>query len=237
MSAIHRLFALPARLALALALSVATSAIGAEPIAPHPENPRYFLFRGEPVFLITSGEHYGALLNRDFAHAPYLDELKARQFNLTRLFSGTYREVPGSFQIRANNLAPEPASYVAPWARTREPGAVDGGNKFDLARWAPAYFDRMNAFVSGAAARGIVVEFVLFCPFYEENLWEVNPMNARNNVNHVGTMPRLQGIHAEASGDVGDPRGNRAQTRDRVAPIRQRLFRDLQRALFRRRIS
>ena len=33
---------------------------------------------------------------------------------------------------------------------------------------------------------------MLFCPFYEENLWEVNPMNARNNVNQVGTMPRTE---------------------------------------------
>ena len=49
--------------------------------------------------LVTSGEHYGAVLNLDFDFVPYLDELKARGFNLTRLFSGTYREVPGSFKI------------------------------------------------------------------------------------------------------------------------------------------
>jgi hypothetical protein len=181
-----------AQIALVVALNPATSAVGADPIDLHPENPRYFLFRGQPEFLITSGEHYGALLNRDFNYGPYLDELRARQFNLTRLFAGTYREVPGSFQIRANTLAPVPASYVAPWARTNEPGAADGGNKFDLATWEPTYFDRLNAFVSAASARGIVVELVLFCPFYKENLWDVNPMNARNNVNHVGTMLRTE---------------------------------------------
>jgi hypothetical protein len=191
MNATHSPMVAPARVALVVTLlSLAASAHAADPIALHPDNPRYFLFRGKPEFLITSGEHYGALLNRDFAHGPYLDELRARQFNLTRLFSGSYREVPGAFQIRANNLAPRSASHVAPWPRTKEPGAVDGGNKFDLATWEPTYFDRLNAVVSGAAVRGIVVEFVLFCPFYEENLWDVNPMNARNNVNHVGTMPR-----------------------------------------------
>ena len=30
----------------------------AEPITLHPENPHYFLFRGKPAVLITSGEHY-----------------------------------------------------------------------------------------------------------------------------------------------------------------------------------
>ena len=29
------------------------------PIRLHPENPRYFLFRGEPTVLVGSGEHYG----------------------------------------------------------------------------------------------------------------------------------------------------------------------------------
>ena len=29
------------------------------PIRLHPENPHYFLFRGRPTVLITSGEHYG----------------------------------------------------------------------------------------------------------------------------------------------------------------------------------
>ena len=41
-----------------------------------------------------------------------------------------------------------------------------------------------------ARERGVVVEMNLFCPFYEEVLWDVNPMNARNNVNGVGTVPR-----------------------------------------------
>jgi hypothetical protein len=171
-------------------LVLASSATAGPPIAPHPDNPRYFLFRDRPAFLITSGEHYGAVLNGAFDFVPYLDELRARRFNLTRTFSGTYREVPGSFKIRENTLAPEPAQYVAPWARSSTPGAEDGGNKFDLDAWNAEYFARLKRFVSAAGERGIVVEFVLFCPFYEEVLWAVNPMNARNNVNGVGSMPR-----------------------------------------------
>ena len=36
------------------------------PIQLHPENPHYFLYKGKPLALITSAEHYGALLNLDF---------------------------------------------------------------------------------------------------------------------------------------------------------------------------
>ena len=34
-----------------------------EPIRFHRKNPHYFLFRGKAIALITSGEHYGAVLN------------------------------------------------------------------------------------------------------------------------------------------------------------------------------
>ena len=162
------------------------------PLALHPENPHYFLFRGKPAFLITSGEHYGAVLNLDFDAPAYLDELHARGFNLTRLFSGVYREVPGSFQIRHNTLAPAPGRYAAPWARSQTPGAADGGKKFDLDTWDDAYFRRLKEFLPEAGRRGVVVEFVLFCPFYEDSMWNVDPMNARNNVNGEGAVPRTE---------------------------------------------
>ena len=151
------------------------------PIRLHPENPRYFLFQGEPTLLVGSGEHYGAVLNLDFDHAPYLDELQRCELNLTRTFAGTYREVESSFKIRDNTLAPKAGRYQAPWAME--------GDRYDLNRFDPAYFDRLRSFVAEAGKRGVVVEFVLFCPFYEEVLWEVNPLNARNNVNGVGDCP------------------------------------------------
>jgi hypothetical protein len=46
-----------------------------EPIRLHPDNPHYFLWRGQPTVLITSGEHYGAVLNADFDYAKYLETL------------------------------------------------------------------------------------------------------------------------------------------------------------------
>jgi hypothetical protein len=168
----------------------ATAQPAPRPLALHPENPHYFLFRGKPVILIGSGEHYGAVLNLDFDYVAYLDELQSRRLNHTRLFSGAYREVASSFGITDNTLAPAPNRYVCPWARGEQPGAQDGGNRFDLARWDEHYFRRLRDFMAQAARRGVVVEMNLFCPFYDDKVWTASPMNERNNVNGIGSCPR-----------------------------------------------
>lgn len=164
-------------------------AAAATPIALHPQNGHYFIWRGEPTILITSGEHYGALLNLDFDYVRYFKALKADGLNHTRIFSGTYREIPGSFGITDNPLAPGPNRYVCPWARSDKPGYFDGGSKFDLTGWDAAYFARLRRLMTAAQERGIVVEMTLFCPMYREKLWLASPMNRANNVNGVGDCP------------------------------------------------
>jgi hypothetical protein len=158
------------------------AAASAQPLRLHPENPRYFLFAGKPAVLVTSGEHYGAVLNQDFDYKRYLDTLRADRLNLTRVFSGSYREVAGNFAIASNTLAPASGKFLAPWPQR------DG--KFDLTRWDDAYFKRLKEFMAYAAQSGVVVELVLFCPLYEDSMWSVSPMNARNNVNGIGDVPR-----------------------------------------------
>ncbi|MBI3854636.1 MAG: hypothetical protein HY293_02970 [Planctomycetes bacterium] len=157
------------------------------PIALHPQNPHYFTFRGRPTILITSGEHYGAVLNLDFDYGVYLKTLRADGLNHTRVWAGTYREIPGSFNITDNTLAPHPERYVCPWARSSTPGYAQGGNKFDLAQWDEAYFARLKDFMTQASKLGIVIEMNLWCPNYDEALWKASPMQASNNVNNVGS--------------------------------------------------
>ena len=89
----------------------------AKPLTLHPQNPHYFLFQGKPLVLITSGEHYGAVLNLDFDYVKYLDTLKADKLNLTRTFSGAYVEPDNAFGIAHNTLAPAPGRFICPWAR------------------------------------------------------------------------------------------------------------------------
>ena len=178
-------------LILGLAVSLcALTAPAAAPLALHPRNPHYFQFRGKPTIIITSGEHYGAVLNLDFDYAKYLKTLAKDGLNGTRTWAGAYCEPPSAFNIQSNTLAPLPGRFICPWARSAEPGYPNGGNKFDLNKWDDAYFKRLRGFMAEANRRGVVVELNLFCPFYEEGMWRLSPMNAANNINGVGAVAR-----------------------------------------------
>lgn len=182
------------KLSLVSAFALLATALPAaeKPIALAPQNPHYFVWRGKPTILVTSGEHYGAVLNLDFDYTAYLDTLAADGLNHTRLFAGTYREIPGSFNITDNTLAPAGPRFTCPWARSDRSGNFDGGNRFDLTRWDPAYFGRLRQFMTVAREHGVVVELNLFCPLYDDKLWAASPMNAQNNVNGVGDCPRVE---------------------------------------------
>ncbi len=174
----------------ASAFAQVCSVSSAGPIRLHPENRRYLLWRGEPVVLITSAEHYGAVLNRDFDYGNYLKTLQAEAMMLTRTFSGAYCEPAGAFKIKNNTLAPAQDSLICAWGRSGTPGYANGGNKFDLDQWDAAYFQRLRDFVTQADQCDVVVELVLFCPFYKDDMWLLSPMNARNNTNDIGSMDR-----------------------------------------------
>lgn len=169
-----------------------------KPISLNPENPHYFLYHGKPTMLITSGEHYGAVLNLDFDFIKYLNELQSHDLNLTRTFSGEYVESPASFNIRHNTLAPEPDRFICPWQRATDKDEY----KFDLTQWNPNYFKRLKKFVKAAEKRDIIVEFTFFCPFYGEDQWELSPLNIRNNINGIGKMDRTDVYTMDKSGKL-----------------------------------
>jgi hypothetical protein len=176
----------------ALLLLCLAAIASADPLSLNSRNPHYFEYRHKATVLVTSGEHYGAVINQDFDYIRYLDELARDHLNLTRVWSGSYREVPGNFNISNNTLAPTAARFVAPWMRSETPGALDGGNRFDLNRWNPVYFTRLHDFLAQASRRGIVVEIDLFCTFYEDSMWNASPLNGANNVNGIGNVPRSE---------------------------------------------
>jgi hypothetical protein len=182
-------------------LLLAGSVLAAAPIRLHPDNPHYFLFRGRTTVLITSGEHYGSVLNPDFDYRKYLATLAADGLNYTRLFSGSYVEAPGAFGIARNNLAPAAGRFLAPWARSGTPGYHNGGNKFDLDRWDDAYFTRLKDFVAEAGRRGIVVEMTLFSSHYADMNWALSALNRDNNVNATDAIDRRL-LHTLANGNT-----------------------------------
>jgi hypothetical protein len=189
-------------LTVPLLLAALVPAAPQDPLALHPKNPHYFLFRGKPTVLITSGEHYGAVINTEFEYGKYLETLAADRLNLTRLWVGPYCEPPGAFNIAENTLAPKAGKVIFSWARSQLPGYANGGNKFDLSKWDAAYFTRLKAFIASAGKVGVVVEVNLFCPFYEESMWKLSPFNIANNVNGLGKLPRTDVYTLDKNGGL-----------------------------------
>jgi hypothetical protein len=192
------------KLAAILLALYATSAVAQsrEPIRLDPRNPHYFQYNGSTIALITSGEHYGSVINADFDYRKYLSTLHGDGLSETRLFGGSYIEVPGaSFGIKRNTLAPAPNRLILPWSRSTEPGYAGGGNKFDLTKWDPEYFRRFHDFLSQAELQGVIVELSLFSSQYGDAQWKFSPFNEANNVNRTNTVD-LKTVNTLNNGNV-----------------------------------
>jgi hypothetical protein len=157
------------------------------PIGLHPENPHYFNYRGEPLFLITSDQHYGAVINLDFDYVTFLDTLAAYGMNFTRIYPGGYIEKDGEY-MQDNVLGARNGRQILPWERSSVPGAheVLGGFKFDLDRWNDAYFARLKDFLAKAEERNIIVDVAFFNGMYPDR-WEYQALYHQNNIQGVGT--------------------------------------------------
>ena len=207
----------------------------AAPLQLHPDNPHYFLLRGKPTVLIASSEHYGAVLNRDFDYAQISRNAAGRRDEPDADIPRDVLRAGGASSTSPTTRWPRrPGASSAP-GREHEPGLSGGGNKFDLTKWDDAYFARLKDFVAQAGKRGVVVELVLFCPLYKDEQWDISPMNARNNVNGVGTVDARRRADAQARRPDGLSEGDGPQDRHRAEGLRQPLLRDLQRAVLRRR--
>jgi Family of unknown function (DUF6298) len=177
------LLAAPLLAALAMA---APAGEPASPIAIHPENPHYLLFRGRPLVLIAATEHYGSVINRPFDFDRYLRDAAERKQTVTRTFL-LFRELQAA-QNPSSPAKPESPDFVTPWPRTGPGKALDGEPRYDLDKWNPEYFHRLRRFLSRAAELGIVVELTIFSNTYTDQVWGLNPLRTQNNIQGVGKV-------------------------------------------------
>ncbi len=138
--------------------------------------------------LITSGMHYGAVLNLEMDYDRYLAVLENYGFNLHREFIIPCNEweTEENWRTEQTPLSPRPGKLLSPYARSIVPGAKDSLNKFDLDHWNPVYFDHLKDFCRKADEKGIVTEIVIFTVLYAEGAWETNPLFTKNNINGCG---------------------------------------------------
>jgi hypothetical protein len=167
-------------------------------VSLHPDNPRYFLFRGRPLALIAATEHYGSVINRAFDFERYLADAADKHQTMTRTFL-LFREQQ-SARNPSSPCKPESPDFVTPWPRTGPGNAIDGEPRYDLDQWNPEYFDRLHRFLSRASKAGVVVELTLFSNTYGDGVWALNPLRAENNRQGIGKLPWFEynTLHNEA---------------------------------------
>ena len=166
----------------------------------HPQNPKIFEFRGEQRVLLCATEHYGAVINRAFRYERYLEDAAAREQTLTRLFT-LFRELQTALNPHST-CKPESPDFVTPFRRTGPGNARDGEPRYDLSQWNDEYFERLHGFLGLASQHAIIVEVVLFSNTYNDEVWNLNPLHPRNNVNLDADKPirwqdYLSGRHEE----------------------------------------
>lgn len=164
-----------------------TSEAFRDPVAIHPENPKYFLFRNKPVVLIAASEHYGSVVNRRFDFMRYLAEAADKKQTVTRTFL-LYRELQ-TVRNPYSPIKPESPDFVTPYPRTGPGKAMDGERKYDLDRWNSEYFDRLHRFLSRASELEIIVELTLLSNSYSDSVWSLNPLRSQNNLQSIGNIP------------------------------------------------
>jgi hypothetical protein len=155
-------------------ISAPLAAPAAGPLRVHPDNPRYFTDgtkspTGALRAVYLTGSHTWNNLvdmsrDNDPAHfdfGGYLDFIERHGHNFIRLWAWDSTV----WDTRANgDLGKDFVHKVAPmpWRRTGPGTAIDGGLKFDLMKFEPAYFERLRDRVSAAGRRGIYVSVMLF---------------------------------------------------------------------------
>jgi len=173
----------------------------AGPLRALAANPRYFTDGSGRAILLT-GSHTWANFQDLWAgdtsphitdYAAYLRFLVAHNHDFFRLWTweqdGWANWHRGRWRFRP-----------MPYQRTGPDTALDGGPRYDLTKFDPAYFARLRARVQEAGEHGIYVSVMLFDGFSIEdknaggdNPWLGHPFNAANNVNGVDGDPHHHG--------------------------------------------
>ena len=165
-------------------------------------NPRYFSADGKTALLLGgfySGYEFADNIFEGDSHInfdSYVNFLKKNNLNHIRLWLG---------ETGANDQSTEKLNPV-PYMRSGTCCAGDGGNKFDLDKFNPAYFDRLRSYIGKAREKDVYVSIMLF------NGWDVwdrswngvtlNPMKRHpyakgNNINGVNGDSNGDGSGAE----------------------------------------
>ena len=170
------------------------------PLRVSEKNPRYFTDNSGKAVYLTGSHTWNNLVDmtsetspEKFDYAGYLQWMKSHNHNFMRLWAWELL----NWDTRGNRER-KPKKHVVephPWMRTGQGLARDGQLKFDLNRFDPEYFVRLEERVKMANDAGIYVSIMLFEGWglqFSPGAFENHPFHPDNNIN---------GINGDANGD------------------------------------
>lgn len=151
-------------------------------LRPWPDNPWYWQYKGQPVLLL-GGSKDDNLFQLPDLHA-HLDAMVA---------------VGGNYIRNTMSDRPDGGFEVYPFAR-RDDG------KYDLSRWNPEYWRRVDDLLAATAARDIIVQIEVWDRFdYSRDNWTTHPYNPANTISYTHETSGLAAAYPNHPGSNEQP--------------------------------
>jgi hypothetical protein len=173
------------------------------PLRVDTQNRRYFADSSGSIVYLTGSHTWANLQDNGMGYPPpvfnytqYLDWLQSYNHNFFRLW--TWEQSRWTMETADDSYWFDPL----PYPRSGPDTALDGQLKFDLAKFNPAYFDRMRSRVIEAGDRGMYVSIMLFDGwsiasdkdgYHLNNPWNGHPFHSANNINTIDGDPNHRG--------------------------------------------
>ena len=153
-------------------------------IRPWSENPRYWQYKGEPIFLLGASDDDNLFQWPSPDLERHLDAMKAVGANYVRNTMSDRKD-------KGFELYP---------FKQRDDG------KYDLEQWNDAYWKRFGRFLAETAKRDIIVQIEVWDRFdYSTDKWPGHPYNPKNNVNYSGKESTLAADYPNHPGTNKQP--------------------------------
>jgi hypothetical protein len=169
------------------------------PLRRFPLNPRYFTDRSGRAIYLTGAHTWNNIVDMGPSDPPpafdfntHLEFLVRHHHNFTRLWtweSSTWN-TEGNQEKQLHHAQPQP------WPRTGPGLARDGKPRWDLSRFDPDYFQRLQTRVAAASRRGLYVSVMLFEGWamqHSPGAWDGHPFHPANNINQINGDPNQDG--------------------------------------------
>lgn len=153
-------------------------------IQPWSENPFYWQFKGEPVFLAGGTDDDNLFQWPADQLIPQLDLLAS---------------VGGNYVRNTMSDRQDKGFELYPFKR------LENG-RYDLEQWNDAYWERFETYLNETAERDIIVQIEVWDRFdYSRNNWGPHPYNPKNNINYTHKSSGLAADYPDHPGANKQP--------------------------------